>query len=295
MIIKIAGIKTLHGLSNVAKYIASDKDRIDDYREGAVFHNLSSTELPRIVSDFQSNYSAFAKKRIGGNTGLHIILSHSPIHADKMSREIMDDVVRTYLNRAYPRAMAFAEHHTTERHHHSHILVSSNELMTSKSTRLSKADLKSIHLEMLRYIEDQYPELSHTLDLENWGKKKHSEKEYFRQKREREKEIVRDTVSDRVRDMFRQSENSRDFFDRLAVEGLASQTERGANAEIPITDQSRLDDIGISADTIDELDTQFERMQELEEIRNGFDSRFDEKDTEGPEYGGKSDDEMEVG
>lgn len=294
MIIKIVGIKTLHGLSNVAKYIASDKDRIDDYREGAVFHNLSSTELPRIVSEFQSNYSAFAKRRIGANIGLHVILSHSPIHSDKLNRDIMDDVVRTYLNRAYPRAMAFAEHHTTERHHHSHILVSSNELMTSKSTRLSKADLRSIYVDMLRYIEDQYPELSHTFDLENWGKKKHSEKVYFEQRREREKEIVRDTVSDRVRDLFRQSENSRDFFDRLQIEGLATQTERGANNEISIPDQSRLDDIGISADTIDELDTQFERMHELEEIRNGFDGRFAEKDIEGQEYDGSPNDEMEV-
>lgn len=290
MIIKILPIKTLGGIARLAEYIAIDKGNIKDYRNQGVFHNVLSTSLKKIVWEFRNNYQIFARKRSNGNKAIHIILSMSPLDYDKMTVEKMDDIVQTYLEKAYPHALAFGSHHQHEKHFHSHIMVSPNELMSKTSTRLSKQDLRAIHLEMLGYIRENHPELSTDIDKENWGRKLHSEKAYYKEKRNPNLKLTRAELSEKVQELFRQSESSQQFFNLLKEQGYTTYNLKDKVQGVFWNDgtsekKMRFARLGIEKEKFLELDKQADRLKELEEIRFDQDNEVEreqgERDFEG--------------
>lgn len=272
MIIKILPIKTLGGIGKLAEYIATDKGNIKDYRNQGIFHNVLSTSLKKIIWEFRNNYQTFARKRSNGNKVIHTILSMSPLDRDKMTVEKMDDIVQTYLEKAYPHALAFGSHHRHEKHFHSHIMVSPNELMSKNSTRLSKQDLRTIHLEMLDYIQENHPELSTDIDKDNWGRKLHSEKAYYKEKRNPDLKLTRGELSEKVQELFRQSESSTQFYDLLKEQGYATYNFKDRVQGVFWNDgnaekKMRFARLGIEKEKLLELDKQADRLKELEEIR----------------------------
>lgn len=138
MIIKLIPVKTIPRLGAVIKYVATDKGRIQNYQSQGIFHNVKSRDLKDMQKEFESNYDEFAGKRSNGNIAMHIIQSVSPLDHDKMNLDIMDDLSTTFLEKAYPNALAFGTHHKEQSHLHTHLVVSANEFMNNASTRMSK-------------------------------------------------------------------------------------------------------------------------------------------------------------
>lgn len=271
MIIKVLGVKTLVGVARLAEYIASDKGRID-FRNQGIFHNLNSTSLKKMIWEFRNNFQMYARKGKRRNKVMHVILSLSPNDRDKITMEKMDAIVNTYLQKAYPNALAFACHHRHEAHHHTHIMVSSNDFMSQNATRLSKKELRTIHLEMLDYIREQHQDLTIGIDEANWGKHLHNENEYYKRKRNPNLTLTKTELSRSIQDIFRLSENSRQFYNLLRKQGYETYNFKDRVQGVFWNDgkaekKMRFSRLGIEKEKLLELDKQADRLKELEEIR----------------------------
>lgn len=270
MIIKAVPIKAGGGgFGSTLTYIAKDKGRIADYRNQGIFHNLSSTHLHAILKEFSNNYEEYAKKRSNGNQALHTILSYSPLDRAKLTLEIMDSIAQHYLQTAYPNALAFGTHHLSESHLHSHLLISANEYMSDKSTRLSKADLKTIHQEMLEYMRTQHPELSIGINSEKWGHKLHSEQEYFYDKRHPEAKHIKEVLAEKIQGIFRASETAQQFYQNVQQAGYQTYEHKDKTFGILTEDnhKMRFERLGLDETQLAELDKQNTRLEELAEMR----------------------------
>jgi hypothetical protein len=278
MIIKLIPVKRTGALGGIAKYIAQDKSRIEDYRHQSIFHNLLRTELPGMTQEFRENYNDFARQRQNGNVAMHVILSVSPLDRDKMTVEKMDDLVRTYIERAYPNALAFGAHHRSQEHWHSHLLVSANELASSKSTRLSKQQLREVQAHMLEHIREKHPELTVGVEMKNWGRRLHSEKEYYKVKRNPDLKLTKDELGERVQGIFRVSESSKDFYRQLETAGFSTYLYKDRVQGIRFGEDSRklrFARLGVEHENIAALDKQYERLQDLEAVRSSSRSERD--------------------
>lgn len=287
MIIKIIGVKNTKGaLSRILKYIATDKGRITDYKKQGIFYNLFQTDLQGMEQEFAKNYEEYALKRSNGNISYHVILSLSPIDREKASISMMDDLVQRYLEHTFPDALAFATHHKSEAHWHSHIALGANNIKSKKGTRLSLAELKESHAYMLEYIRDQYPQLEIGIDMDNWGKKLHSEKAYYKQKRNPDIQLTKDELSEKVQALFRGSANTKDFYQQLKQAGFETynykQELKGIfwNDENGQSKKMRFSRLGIKDEMRHELDKQNERLKELENLREAQADREKDKSNE---------------
>ncbi|MCF8278223.1 MAG: hypothetical protein K9J17_15960 [Flavobacteriales bacterium] len=271
MIIKILPVKTYNAVANVVAYIATDKGRIEDHHRQGIFHNLNRTDLDGITQELRTNYADFARKRKGGNKARHVILSVNPLDRDKMTVEIMDDLVHTYIQKTFPNAIVFGTHHQSEQHWHTHLVVSANELMSKEATRLSKEQLKTIHMEMLRYMREQHPSLTIGINEQAWGKKEFSERAYYKQKRNPELKLTREELTERVQGIFRISENSGHFYENLRKEGLTTYDLKGKVQGILWDSEGkkmRFARLGLDPMAVQELDAQSERLNQLDRIRD---------------------------
>ncbi len=271
MIIKAVGVKTNTSVKNVLTYIATDKGRIENYLNEGVFHNLNSTDLEDISHEFITNYDNYARKRSNGNKALHIMLSVNPLDRDRMNIDIMDDIVNHYLKTAYPSALAFGTHHKSHSHWHSHLLVSANELMSERGTRLSKQQLKEVHMQMIDFLKEKHPELTIGIDTQNWGRKLHSEREYYQKRRNPGIRLIKNELSQKVQDIFKVSSSSEEFYHNLTSEGFETYNFKDKVQGVywaTGNKKMRFSRLGLDFERIKELDVQDERLQELKKVRS---------------------------
>ena len=162
MIIKILGVKNKsHGaVGRVLNYIREDKGRINISDGQSMYHNLMYTKLDLVAKEFEDNYQNFANVRSNGNICIHVVISHSPLNNDKLTQEMMDEIVQEFLQHNYPDTLAYANHHYSEQNLHSHILIGANNIRSNDSTRLSKTQLRDMHEHMREFVHERYPELN---------------------------------------------------------------------------------------------------------------------------------------
>lgn len=281
MIIKILPIKSKARLAGAIRYISTDKGRIKDYKPQSILHNLLNADIIDIQKEFETNYTTYAKTRSNGNVALHIIQSFSPLDKGKMTPEIMFDLAEALLKTGYEKALAFGVIHSQDNHQHNHFIVSGNEFMSEKSTRLSKSELYHLEKSMLDYMRDNYPELNITYDINNWGKKLNNEKEYYQTKRNPEIRLSKEYLKEKIQNIFRSSESSRHFYKKLKEEGFNTYNYKDSPFGINYgTDgrKIRFSRLGIEIDQIKSLDRQCQRLQELSTVlgsKKSFDLDYD--------------------
>lgn len=269
MIIKLIPIKTPGRLARVIEYIAKDKGRITEYRNQGIFHNFRAMDLRKVRKELEANYHEYARKRSNGNIAMHGIISISPLDREHMSLEKLNDITTTFLNKAYPHALAFGAHHNEEAHWHSHVVVSANQLMSPTSTRLSRHDLFEVQKYLIEYAHAKYPELRTHIDLSHWGQKLTDEKTYYMKKRNPDFKLTKEELRDKIQYIFSACESSKQFYDRLRDHGFATYTYKDHIQGIYFGQDDkkmRFSRLGIEPEQFIELDKQNERLQELEKL-----------------------------
>jgi len=280
MIIKSISVKSvsLKVIAGILDYVASDKGLIQDQRH-AVYHNLTTSQLDLMALDFQRNFKEFSSTK--NRTPIrHIILAVNPKDRHLMTHAIMDNLMKEYLNHTFPEAIAFGMQHTSDKWH-GHLVVSGNLLMSKVSTRQSKAQLYQSHMHMLAYMREKYPQLTIGIDLDNYGRKMHSEKAYYKEKRNPQLVLTRTELSEKVQGLFRLSENTKNFKHRLEAFGLRTYEHKGRLQGV-LWDvegkKMRFSRLGIHERNLAELDVQSERLKELENFRAETAQRKQERD-----------------
>ena len=269
MIIKIIPTKTPSRLKTVLQYIATDKGRIDNFKQQSIFHNVSGFNLESINEEIQSNYQRYARKRKDGNLALHVIVSMNPMDKDKLSLMRMDEIMNEFIDKAYREALVFATHHLDVSHFHSHAVVSSNRYMSNKSTRLSKSRLYEVQSQMIDFV-NEWLGIEKPRFQSNWGKKLTNEATYYAHKRNPGIKLDKETLTLRVNDIFRRSNSSKEFFDLLDKEGYLSYNHKDRRMGIMYGSESRkmrFSRLGITDEHFKQLDMQNERLLELEDIQ----------------------------
>ncbi|MBL0281704.1 MAG: hypothetical protein IPQ11_15395 [Bacteroidetes bacterium] len=270
MIIKVLPVKSKLQVKRLIAYIAKDGGQIKDHKLSSIFHNLRSTELESIEQEFNSNFEEYRNPRIK-NLGVHVILSISPLDKDVINIEMMDELSQAYLSKAFPRALSFGSHHLSQDHKHSHLLVSSNELMSIKSTALRKSQLFEIQKYMLDQVREKHPELKTSINLDRWGRKLNSEKEYYQSKRNPGTPLSRQELSEKLKELFRLSESSKDFYEKISNAGYNTYNFKERVQGIYWGEENkkmRFSRLQIEHETIEALDLQNERLKELHHVKN---------------------------
>jgi hypothetical protein len=191
-----------------------------------------------------------------------------------MTHEIMDDLMREYLT-MFPRAMAYGMQHTEDKWH-GHLVISGNDLYSKTSTRQSKEQLYQTHVHMLEHMQENCPQLEIGIDLRNYGKRLHSEKAYYKEKRNPDLTLTRDELSKTVLGLFKLSENTKDFQHRLEDFGLKTYDHKGHLQGVHWGNENkkmRFSRLGISKELFQELNVQNDRLKELEQLRDDTDER----------------------
>lgn len=282
MIIKILPVKKKLQIDRLIAYISNDEIEMNNPDTKSIFHNLQSTNLESIAQEFMENFENYRNTRIK-NLGVHVILSICPLDRDKVTLDLMDDLAFTYLEKAYPNALAFGGHHFSKDHKHSHFLVSSNELMSTKATSLRKHQLYEIQEQMLTYMHEKYPELSTNIDLQKWGKKLHTEREYYQEKRHSDISTTRQELTEAIKNIFRVSESSSNFYHKLKEAGYETYTHQDQVFGVYWGDERkkmRFSRLELEPEMIDSLDRQNSRLKELESIHSMNKRRSLEQDRE---------------
>lgn len=274
MILKIKGVKHNRSLGTLINYIATDKDRIKDHKSVSLYHNVRGTSLEEIEQEFEHNFEEYAVKKQNSNKAVHIMLSYNPLDKNKVTIEMMDDIANMLIDKVYDKTLVWGCHHKSVdiQHHHTHLIVVANQLGSKKGTSLKKAELRKLHLDMLREIKEKYPKMTIGIDVDNYGKKYHSERAYYKQKRNPELTLSRDGLKEEVQGLFRSSQSTQDFHSKLAESGYQTYTHKGEVFGVYWNDgnmdrKMRFSRLGIDQEAEQALDQQQQRLAELKRLR----------------------------
>jgi hypothetical protein len=129
---------------------------------GTILHNLKTpnADPATMEREFLDNHR-YMRARRNGVVCFHEILSLKEPHPK--ATQILEDLGQVYLSIRAPNALAYARIHTETDHPHLHLLISGNEIESSKKIRISKKRFTIVKQKLERYQERHYPFLSHSL------------------------------------------------------------------------------------------------------------------------------------
>jgi len=161
MIIKSLSRKT-RSFQQLLDYINQPKEKGPSFA-----HNLRSDpeDTALVHREFLDN-ARYLPQRKNGNVLYHEIISFHRADRDKLEPAVIEDLARRYLERRAQRALAYARIHYDTDHVHVHLLISANELDTTKRLRLSRGEFKSVVHEIELYQARQYPFLKESVAID---------------------------------------------------------------------------------------------------------------------------------
>lgn len=126
-----------------------------------IHHNLYGQNQTELVQEFRTN-SEFLKKHKKGVVLYHEILSITKAQEinNAQQKQILRSITEDYISQRAPNNLVFAALHDNKKHNlHYHIVISSNEVNSSKRVRLSIGKFNSIKRDLENSVLQQFPEL----------------------------------------------------------------------------------------------------------------------------------------
>ena len=136
-----------------------DKDARDS--RYVLAHNLLGGDLDARAAEFEAN-AALLKKHQNGTVMFHDIVSitRSTKLGLERQKEILKDIVQSYIARRAPEHLVYAGlHDDHSKHLHYHLVISANPQGEWKRAHLSKPELKKLQADMEARVLALYPDL----------------------------------------------------------------------------------------------------------------------------------------
>lgn len=130
-------------------------------RDNNIYYNLYSRKPENIEDEFRENFH-FVPKRKNGVTMYHEVISitRSKQISEQEQIQILRQVVYKYIQDRAGNNLVYGVLHDDKADNlHYHLLISSNELESSKKHRLSKAKFDQVKKNLELYVLDCHPEL----------------------------------------------------------------------------------------------------------------------------------------
>jgi hypothetical protein len=161
-------IKTLsrkgNGFDKAISYVDKNQEQTEksalfdkDFR---IYHNIIGNTKEDAIQAFKENYQ-HKKKRRNGISLHHEILSFHK--SSDVTQRAIEDLSQKYIDIRAKNAVVYGAVHTDKKHIHCHLIISANEVGSSKSIRLNNRDFKGIRIELEEYQQRHYPELHRSL------------------------------------------------------------------------------------------------------------------------------------
>lgn len=264
MILKSLAHKTTN-YKNVANYVLSEYLKSDD--SFALFHNVWSTDVNEVAKAFRQN-NKLKPKRKNGNVLYHEILSFSPLDSKELTKAKIADLVRKYIELRCPNCLVVAGLHR-EHHSHVHLMISSNEYLSSKSHRLDKVQFRECQIKTEEYQIEKYPELKNSIvHIEN-KKKEKKQVDKPKYKNETRKEQLKALI----KKVFDEAKGKTDFIVKLKNNELFPYDRNGKLYGVWYKkERFRLSGLGIKTEHIRTL----ERLEELSRLSQRSQGRNNE-------------------
>ncbi|MDZ4667534.1 MAG: relaxase/mobilization nuclease domain-containing protein, partial [bacterium] len=265
MFVKILSRKN-PSFKQLAEYIIKDKVPGNKAKD-IIKHNIKGNTIDAIVKEFERNESFRKIHRSDSIKIFHEILSLSSNEEGYISDEVIVDLTKKYIELRGFKNVYLGAVHRDQSHVHSHLMVSALEYFTGKSVHITKSQLQDIKLELQKYHTLTYPELTESICNHGLGKSWVTDRKYY-EKNKHERARTKDSVQEKVKELFNQSKTFEDFLSSLRENGL-HHYERGGNPTGIMVDETkiRFTRLGITKEEIEQL-KQPEIKQEEKTIPN---------------------------
>jgi len=184
-ILKSLSRNSLSGLRGSLNYVLrfGAFENKDSQVSKPMLHNLRSeaSNLDAIISEFKTNetYRKVTSNRV---FFYHHILSLSEYDKDKVTPKMMEKLSAKYFE-LKPDVISFAVAHFDE-NPHLHFIESATKYREGKSATLRKEEMQELKLKIEHFVQQEFPELEHSLVNHTQKKAYVPENEYQLSKRE---------------------------------------------------------------------------------------------------------------
>ncbi len=174
-----------------------EQKKIDE-RDFVLLHNFQDygVDIDNIedVSDAFLENDKQRKRRKNGVTMYHEIASFAPEDQDKITRSMLYDMARKYIELRAKNGLVLARPHFDKKHVHIHFMISGNEQGNNRSMRVSKEQFKGQRRAMEEYQLSKYPQLAKSYVQSRDGVQKRQK--YNRNKQEKIKQQMENRKAD---------------------------------------------------------------------------------------------------
>lgn len=155
MLIKILSRKN-NSFGKLMDYISKEAD------SQSLCWNLPQTnELDIIQKEFIHNNTYRSKG--AKNNMYHHILSFSAKDSVVITSDMLQTIAEKYIDKAkLENHLVYGRVHSDKEHIHWHLMSSQNSFRSKKGFRLSKSELKSLHVGMEEFTKEQFPQIKYS-------------------------------------------------------------------------------------------------------------------------------------
>ncbi len=245
-------------------------------------HNIKGTSPDQWVRAFEANEAGRLIKRSNSVKLYHEIMSISNLDTGKISKAMLEDLTRKYIELRNPNAMCIAVPHYDKAHIHIHFCFSGTEIQTGRSLRISKEDFALFKKELQAYQMARYSALSNS--LVKHGKK---QKDKARQIKDREYQLKKRTkapsekerISKTIEACYNKSLSRADFMHRLSEQGLQTYSRNGSERGVMSGERKHtFSHLGFDERHLREMDIRDQAIRGIQVFRDELDKK--EKDVE---------------
>ncbi len=172
-------------------YLAKENNKLFSWNLSGNPHNQDD-----IINEFKYNYEFLKQNIKAKNVYYHEVIS-LPETKNYMSEQEQEqalyDLTDKYIYSRANNNLVLGAIHKDSENIHMHLIISANEYLSTKSTRLSKKEFRKIQRDMEIYKNKKYPQLEtnhYELNHKAKNKQKRVEQEINRQKRQTKKQKI---------------------------------------------------------------------------------------------------------
>jgi Relaxase/Mobilisation nuclease domain len=241
-----------------------------------VTRNITKGSILNMAQQFADNEANRIHKRSNNVMLFHDIISFSTKDMKEVSIEMLKDIASRYLEERSEYVMGVAAFHTDTKHPHIHVCMGGVEAGTGQSMRISKDRFREIKVELERYQQERYPELSHSrVDHSKREKKKGKTHplEYEFKKRTKapsQKELLKEIIEQ----SYSLSMSRANFYHRLREQGLETYSRNGT--ERGLVSEGRkytFSHLGFDEKHLKEFDIREDAIRGIQVFRDSLDKK----------------------
>jgi len=151
-------------LHQLMTYINEGRESFENEPHFILRYNTSGNTTKDIADDFERNNSLIQKGKGKRNGVVHIVMSWHTKEQHLINNVMLSDFGRKFSNLINgENSLIFCRPHYDKEAIHLHIAQSASLLNSGRSTRITKARLKEIQIEMNEYQREKHPQLKQSI------------------------------------------------------------------------------------------------------------------------------------